>query len=327
MVATTESNPIRPRQAHACPLPSATPTNTHKPTVLAERRNKVARRPFDGGFSVLAPIGAGIQTVPDAPDNEIPKFLVGPAQLPARAGVPHSEPGTPPPGNQNTEPQNKQTMKTTPLILAGSLLLALPALAQNGPPAKGHKGPGRMSPEMRQKMLEKFDKDGDGKLDEKERMAARKAMGAHRMSPEMRKKMLEKFDKDGDGKLNEEEIKAAHKAARARMEAHHKKMLKRFDKDGDGKLSKEERKTMKETMHKELLEKYDKDGDGKLNKEERQAAIEAGAMPPRRHGMRGEGRPGGPDANGRPGNRGPKADKKGRKGGHKKHQDADGAGN
>jgi len=178
-------------------------------------------------------------------------------------------------------------MKTTPLILAGSLLLALPALAQNGPPPKGPRGPGgphRMSPEMRQKMLEKFDKDGDGKLDEQERMAARKAMGAHRMSPEMRKKMLEKFDKDGDGKLSEEELKAAHEAGRARMEAHRKEMLKRFDKDGDGKLNQEERKTMRETMRKELLEKYDKDGDGKLNKEERQAAIADGAMPPRRPG-------------------------------------------
>lgn len=38
----------------------------------------------------------------------------------------------------------------------------------------------RMSPEMRAKVLEKFDADGDGRLNESERMAARKEMAERR---------------------------------------------------------------------------------------------------------------------------------------------------
>lgn len=51
------------------------------------------------------------------------------------------------------------------------------------------------APEAREKMLKKFDKDGDGKLNEEERKA---------MMDE-RKAMTDKFDADKDGKLNEEE--------------------------------------------------------------------------------------------------------------------------
>ena len=49
-------------------------------------------------------------------------------------------------------------------------------------------------------VIAKFDKDGDGKLNEVEMKAARDARQAE---------MLKKFDKDGDGKLSDEEKKAA----------------------------------------------------------------------------------------------------------------------
>ena len=49
------------------------------------------------------------------------------------------------------------------------------------------------------KWIEKFDKNGDGKLDE----AERKAAGAARKA-----EFLKKFDKDGDGKISPEEKKA-----------------------------------------------------------------------------------------------------------------------
>ena len=48
-------------------------------------------------------------------------------------------------------------------------------------------------------IIEKFDKDGDGKLSDEERA-------------EIRKEMMAKFDKDGDGKLSPEERKAAMEA-------------------------------------------------------------------------------------------------------------------
>ena len=51
-------------------------------------------------------------------------------------------------------------------------------------------------------MIKKFDKDGDGKLNEEERKAAEEARKAE---------MLKRFDKDGDGKISDEERKAMPK--------------------------------------------------------------------------------------------------------------------
>ena len=105
--------------------------------------------------------------------------------------------------------------------------------------------------------------------------------------------IIEKFDKDGDGKLNEEERKAAMEARRKRAGQMREKMLEKFDTNGDGKLDEDERKAMREAMEakrQEILDKYDADGDGKLSPEERQAAIDAGEQipkHPRRPGARG----------------------------------------
>lgn len=75
--------------------------------------------------------------------------------------------------------------------------------------------------EFRQKFLQKFDKNGNGRLDPDEKEAAREAMQKRReqgggkgqggagADPERRKKLLEKFDRDGDGKLSETEKAAA----------------------------------------------------------------------------------------------------------------------
>ena len=105
----------------------------------------------------------------------------------------------------------------------------------------------------------------------------------------LRARILEKFDKDGDGKLSDEERAAAREAFRARLAAHKEEILKRFDKDGDGKLSDEERAATRESLRNRLaahwdqiLKRFDKDGDGKLSDEERAAAREAFRQP--RHG-------------------------------------------
>lgn len=109
------------------------------------------------------------------------------------------------------------------LFLAGSVCLGIgqPVLAA---PGDG----GGKQPEVRQKMLQRFDKNGNGQLDPDEREAAREAMqkrreqaggkapgGQRGQDPERRKKLLEKFDKDGDGTLSETE-RAAAKEARAK---------------------------------------------------------------------------------------------------------------
>ncbi|MFM2196634.1 MAG: hypothetical protein RLZZ505_66 [Verrucomicrobiota bacterium] len=126
-------------------------------------------------------------------------------------------------------------MKTRTLItIAAAIGISGAAHAEE---AKKERPPHKLPPHV----IEKFDKDGDGKLNEAERedaRAARKEMEAAR-----KKEMLEKFDKDGDGKLSDDEKKAAHEAMK-------KKMLEKFDKDGDGELSEEERAEARKHMPK-----------------------------------------------------------------------------
>jgi Ca2+-binding EF-hand superfamily protein len=65
-------------------------------------------------------------------------------------------------------------------------------------------------------MIKKFDKNGDGKLDEAERAEAAKsrggAPGAGGRDPAKMQEMIKKYDKNGDGKLDETEKAEAMKA-------------------------------------------------------------------------------------------------------------------
>ena len=73
--------------------------------------------------------------------------------------------------------------------------------------------------DQKKKILEKFDTDGDGKLNEEERAKAKAAIAKHRAVGVVKAKprpnreaIVKKFDKDGDGKLNAEEGAAAKAA-------------------------------------------------------------------------------------------------------------------
>lgn len=68
----------------------------------------------------------------------------------------------------------------------------------------------------REEFLEKFDTDGDGKIDEDERTAAARARAAEAKSKldERREQIVARFDFDGDGKLNAQERAAARQAAK-----------------------------------------------------------------------------------------------------------------
>jgi hypothetical protein len=93
------------------------------------------------------------------------------------------------------------------------------------------------------KMTEKFDKDGDGKLSEEEKAAA-KAAHKEKMA-ERKAKFMEKFDKDGDGDVSEEEMTAAKAAHKEKVAERKAKFMEKFDKDGDGTLSEEEKAAIK----------------------------------------------------------------------------------
>lgn len=146
-----------------------------------------------------------------------------------------------------------------------------------------------------------------------------KAPGEHDGRPG-KKRILEQFDKDGDGMLNDEEKAAAAAALKDRTgdkmgdatpDQIRERLKERFDADGDGKLSDEERAKMEEQLKKmqenkgegdggkhPLMEKFlerqkarfDKDGDGELNDAERSAAKEAfEKMLKERKGMKRDG--------------------------------------
>jgi hypothetical protein len=87
--------------------------------------------------------------------------------------------------------------------------------------AKGH------DPAQKAAVMQKFDQNGDGKLDDAERAKMKEAFAARRAA------RIAQFDADKDGALSPAE-RAAMQDARARAR------FARLDKDGDGKLSLDE---------------------------------------------------------------------------------------
>jgi Ca2+-binding EF-hand superfamily protein len=169
-------------------------------------------------------------------------------------------------------------MKTASLTLCllSATLITGSALAQaemappqeKTAPAEG----GAMKHPKRQELLKKYDKNGDGRLDDDELAAARtemrKAGGDGTMKGERQKKMLKEFDKDGDGKLNDAERAQAEKAIeqfRQNGEKRRAEMIKRFDKDGDGELNEAERAEA-EKAREEMMKAYDAKREKKAEK-------------------------------------------------------------
>lgn len=193
-------------------------------------------------------------------------------------------------------------------------------------------------PDPYDEIVKKYDRNGDGLLDEKEKVAAKEAMSMQAQSgskargpaaaalrersanadPAQRAKMLEnlrarmaespsqlrRFDKNGNGKLDDNEWadaraqfeqreKAAGKGGAAATKATPKpgkapqaakadevrgKIMRDFDKNGDGRLDETERTAMAQAnrtraeANPRILRRFDKDGDGKLNDSEWAAA-------------------------------------------------------
>jgi len=139
------------------------------------------------------------------------------------------------------------------MLYVATLLVATVCMAQDKPATpKSHEG--MRGHAMPKEVIAKFDKDGDGKLNEAEMKAAREGMRGHAMP----KEVIAKFDKDGDGKLNEAEMKAAREARQAEM-------LKKYDKDGDGKLTDAEKKVMRE----DFMKRHEAAKDAKAKEEKK----------------------------------------------------------
>lgn len=178
-------------------------------------------------------------------------------------------------------------MKTSSVsrALLTAALLAVSARAQaekvDMGPIETKPGAGKMMKQNHAELIKRFDKNGDGKLDEDEKAAAHKAMRMEGGGGERDhyKEILRRFDKNGDGRLDDAERAEAEKA-REMVEKHggvgrfRALVLKRFDKDGDGKLNDAERAEAAK-FRAEQLGKFDRDGDGQLNDGEREAALKA----------------------------------------------------
>lgn len=109
------------------------------------------------------------------------------------------------------------------------------------------KNPQQISPKPNKRaLLEKFDVNGDGKLSQEEREAAKSVIQQRRAA------INSKYDKDGDGKLNAQEREAAREEIKA--------------------LQREYPFLSKRSTQTRIIQRFDQDGDGQLNREERQAA-------------------------------------------------------
>jgi hypothetical protein len=124
------------------------------------------------------------------------------------------------------------------MVLAALLFAGGYAIAEDG----------HCDGKLKDRILEKFDADGDGQLNEEERAAAKDAIKEHR--GERRDKIKDRIDTDGDGEISDEERRAAWKAFKAKHPKLFAKLLEKFDADGNGKLEGEEREEARKALRK-----------------------------------------------------------------------------
>lgn len=175
------------------------------------------------------------------------------------------------------------------LALATLSLTALPLAAEDDQ----HRC--RCDGEGRAKLLERFDANKDGTLDEGEKAAAKAAMQAHR--GEMAARILAKhpeLDTNGDGTLSKEEAEAGraqHQAERqAQLKEKHPEVFARIDSNGDGSIDDAERKAAKEAF----LAKHpeaDQNGDGRIGPCERKEFRQERRAEHQDNGRRAHGEP------------------------------------
>ena len=92
-------------------------------------------------------------------------------------------------------------------------------------PQVGNPQRGQRMQKLRRALVEQFDRDGDGRLNPRERRQAARALRrmAKRMGENRRQRLIQKYDLDGDGNLGPGEL-----PPRVQQK------LRRLDRNGDG---------------------------------------------------------------------------------------------
>jgi 5-hydroxyisourate hydrolase-like protein (transthyretin family) len=103
-----------------------------------------------------------------------------------------------------------------------------------------------------------------------------------------RKEMIQKFDTNKDGKLDDAERAQMKATFEARRAERHKEALARYDTNKDGKLDDAERAVMRDAKLAERFQAMDKNGDGKLTLDEFKAGAAKSGF--HRHGRHGHAR-------------------------------------
>ncbi len=96
-----------------------------------------------------------------------------------------------------------------------------------------------------------------------------------------RAEILQKYDLNKDGKLDDGERAAMRADLKAKHEKMRSEMISRFDTNKDGKLDDSEKAVMKDTLATERFKKLDTNGDGVLSLDEFKAGQKEFGM---RHG-------------------------------------------
>ena len=156
-----------------------------------------------------------------------------------------------------------------PLLVAlvTTLALALPAAAQTDaePPRKGLGNLlGKAADRLKDEAMKRFDKNGDGRLDDEERAEALEAMKKKggEIQGQLRQFMLRTYDADGNGTLEPAERKIAFDETMKQLEENGPLVKntvlgfvhKRFDANGDGTLDKEELGIARDELTKRIIE-------------------------------------------------------------------------
>ena len=151
--------------------------------------------------------------------------------------------------------------------LVTTLALALPAAAQSdAEPARKGLGNllGKAADRLKDEAMKRFDKNGDGRLDDEERAEALREMKKKggEIQGQLRQFMLRRYDADGNGTLEPAERKTAFDETMKQLEENGPLVKntvlgfvhKRFDTNGDGSLDKDELGVARDELTKRIIE-------------------------------------------------------------------------